>query len=134
MTNYKGRDFILKNGTWSGGTTVADCRTNTLRINHEMVDITNKSSAGYRTILEGAGTKSVTLTLSGNVTNDSGFETLQGYCNAGSINAHAMGWGDGDTLEGSFMASSFEVTGEHNGAQTFSITLESSGTWTFTAA
>lgn len=134
MTNYKGRDFVLKNGTWSGGTTVGDCKAHTLKVGHEMVDITNKSSAGFRTLLEGAGTKSISITLNGVVTNDAGYETLQGYCLAGSINAHAMGWADGDTLEGSFMATGIELGGEHNGEQTFSITLESSGSWTFTAA
>lgn len=134
MTNYKGRDFVLKNGTWSGGTTVADCRAHTLKIAHETVDITNKSSNGFRTLLEGAGTKSISVTLSGVVTNDSAFETLQGYCNAGSINAHALGWADSDTIEGSFMATGLEIGGEYNGEQTFSITLESSGSWTYTGA
>lgn len=134
MTNYKGRDFLLKIGTWSGGTAIADCRTHSLRINHELVDITNKSSNGYRTLLEGAGTKSVTVTFGGIMTNDAGFETFQGYANAGSINAMAMGWADADTLEGSFQVSSFEITGEHNGEQTFTATLESSGSWTFTGA
>lgn len=134
MTNYTGRAFVLKNGTWSGGTTVADCQAHSLKVGHELVEITNKSSSGYRTLLEGAGTKSISVTLSGIVTNDSGFETLQGYCFAGSINAHALGWADSDTLEASFLASSLELGAEHNGAQTFSITLESSGTYTFTGA
>lgn len=134
MTNYKGKDFLLKNGTWSGGTTIADCRTHSLRVNNEPVDITNKSSSNYRTLLEGAGVKSVTISFSGIVSNDSGFETFQGYAWANSINAHAMGWADGDTLEGSFQVTSFEITGEHNGEQAFSATLESSGAYTFSAA
>jgi len=134
MTNYKGRDFLLKNGTWSGGTTVADCRTHAVRLNNETVDITNKSSGGYRTLLEGAGTRSVQVTFGGVVSNDAGFEAFQGYAFANSINSHALGWGDGDTLEGSFQVTSYELTGEHNGEQTFTATLESSGSWTFTAA
>jgi TP901-1 family phage major tail protein len=134
MTNYKGRDFLLKTGTWSGGVAVAECRTHSLRVGHEMVDITNKSSSGYRTLLEGAGTKSITITLGGVMTNDSGFETFQGYAFAGSINAMAMGWADSDTLEASFLITQFEVTGEFNGEQQFTATLESSGTYTFTGA
>lgn len=134
MANYKGRDFVLKNGTWSGGTTIADCREHTLRINHEAVDTTNKSSNGFRTLLEGAGTKSLSITFGGVMTNDAGFETFQGYANAGSINAHAIGWADGDTIEGSFQVTSFEITGSFNNEQAFSATLESSGTWTFTPA
>lgn len=134
MTDYTGRAFLLKTGTWSGGVEVAECTENTLRIGHETVEITHKGSAGYRTLLEGAGTKSVTLSGSGIVSNVAGYETFQGYANAGSINAMAMGWADSDTLEGSFMITSFEVTGSHNSAQTFSFTAESSGAWTYTAA
>lgn len=134
MTNYAGRSFLLKNGTWSGGTSVGDCRTHSLRLNNEMVDITNKSSAGYRTLLASAGTQSIQITFGGVMTNDSGFETFQGYAFAGSINAHAMGWADGDTLEGNFQVTSYEITGEYNGEQTFTATLESSGSWTFTPA
>jgi predicted secreted protein len=134
MTNYKGRDFLLKNGTWSGGTTVGDCRTHSLKLSNQTVDITNKSSAGYQTLLAGAGTQAITITFSGVMTSDSGFETLQGYAFANSINAHAMGWADGDTLEGNFQISDFEVGGDHNGEQTFSCTMMSSGSWTFTPA
>ncbi len=134
MTNYKGRDFLLKNGTWSGGTTVGDCRAHSLKVAHETVDITNKSSSGFRTLLEGAGTKSISVSIAGIMTSDSGFETFQGYAFAGSINAHALCWADGDTLEASFLIADFEVTGEYNGAQEFTATLQSSGTYTFTGA
>jgi len=134
MTNYAGRAFVLKNGTWSGGVNVGDCKSHSLKLNNELVDITNKSSAGYRTLLAGAGTQSISISLNGVMTTDAGFETLQGYAMASSINAHAMQWADGDTLEGSFQVSNFEITGEFNGAQTFTCTLESSGSWTFTPA
>jgi TP901-1 family phage major tail protein len=134
MTNYKGRDFLLKLGTWSSGNTIAGGREHTLRYGHELVDVTNKGSNGYRTLLEGAGTKSVSVTFSGVIENDAYFETFQGYANAGSINAMALGWADGDKLEGSFMISTFEISGAHNNEQTFTATLESSGEWTYTGA
>jgi len=134
MTNYAGKNFLLKTGTWSGGTTVADCKTHSLKVNNEQVDITNKSSAGWRTLLANAGVQSVDITLGGVMTSDTGFETLQGYAFANSINALAMQWADGDTLEGNFAVSNFEITGEHNGAQQFTCTLQSSGQPTFTPA
>lgn len=134
MTDYKGRDFLLKTGTWSGGTVLADCRTHTLAFNHGTVDITNKSSNGYRTLLESAGTKSLTITFGGLVSNDASFETFQGYANAGGINTYSMGWGDGDTVEGAFQVTAFSIDGAHDGAQEFTATLESSGSWTLTPA
>ncbi|MCE9566369.1 MAG: phage tail protein [Planctomycetes bacterium] len=134
MTNYAGRSFLLKTGTWSGGTAIADCKTHSLKLNNEQVDITNKSSAGYRTLLSAAGTQSITITFGGVMTNDTGFETMQGYAFANSINAFAMQWADGDTLECSFAVSDFEVSGDHNSEQRFTVTLQSSGQWTFTPA
>ncbi len=134
MTDYNGRAFLLKTGTWSGGTEVAECTEHSLTVDHEEVDITHKGSNGFRTLLEGAGTKSITITGSGIVSNVAGFETFQGYCFAGSSNALAMGWADSDTLEGSFIVTNYQITGQHNGAQTFSFTAKSNGTYTFTAA
>src|SRR5262245_12000547 len=119
MTDYTGRAFIIKTGTWSGGTEVAECQENSLRVGVELVEITHKGSNAFRTLLEGAGTKAITLSGSGIVSNVAGYETFQGYAFAASANALAMGWADGDTLEASFIISSFELTGVHNGAQTF---------------
>jgi predicted secreted protein len=68
------------------------------------------------------------------MTNAASVETFQGYAFAGSINAMAMGWADSDTLEASFLITKFEITGEHNGEQYFTATLESSGTYTFAGA
>jgi TP901-1 family phage major tail protein len=135
MTNYKGRDFLLKLGTWSGGTTIADCRTHTLTVGNEQVEITNKSSNGFRTLLEGAGTKSLRVTFGGLVNDNAAFETFQGYAFANSINAMALGGiGDSDVIEGSFAVESFEITGEFNGEQSFTATLASSGSYVLTAA
>lgn len=134
MTNYAGNSFLLKIGTWSGGTAIADCRTHSLSRNNEQVDVTNKSSSNWRTLLAAAGTKSWDITFDGVMTNDSGFETLQGYMDANSINAFAMQWADGDTIEGNFAVSSFEVAAGTNAEQTFSCTLMSSGAVTLTGA
>lgn len=135
MTNYKGKDFLLKLGTWAGGNAIADCRTHTLKIGNEQVEITNKSSNSFRTLLEGAGTKSLGITFGGVVSNDTYFETFQGYAFANSINAMALGGiADSDVIEGSFAVSDFEITGEYNGEQTFTATLMSSGSYSLTAS
>ncbi|WP_020474567.1 phage tail tube protein, partial [Zavarzinella formosa] len=72
MTNYAGSAFLLKTGTWSGGTAIADCKTHSFKLNNEQVDITNKSSGGYRTLLAAAGTKSIEITFGGVMTSDTG--------------------------------------------------------------
>ncbi len=45
-----------------------------------------------------------------------------------------MFFDNGDTIEGLFQITNFELSGEYNGEQTFTCTLESSGAWTFSAA
>mgnify|MGYP004452872973 CR=1 FL=1 len=40
-------------------------------------------------------------------------------------------WG---TIEGPFQITSLEVSGAHDGEVTFSVSLESAGDWTWTAA
>jgi TP901-1 family phage major tail protein len=135
MTAYTGRSMTLKLGTWAAGTALAQVRTHTLTMDHEVVDITNKDSNGFRTILEGAGTKSIGITMDGIVDNAASYETLFSAANAGSISTYSIGgMGDGDVIEGSFHLSNFETSGAHNGEQTFSVTLNSSGAWTLTAA
>lgn len=135
MTAYTGRSMTLKAGTWAAGTVISQVRTHTFTIDNEIVDTTNKDSNGFRTILEGAGTKSLSISLDGIVDNSTVFETLQAAANAGSISTYAIGGiGDGDYWEGSFHLTSFEIGGTHNGEQTFSATLNSSGAWTYVPA
>ncbi len=134
MSAQKGISMLLRTGTVLSPTTVAGLKGTTLSLNNEMVDVTNKDSAGYRTLLAQAGTQSLTISANGTAESATGFETLQGYAFANSINTMNVIFGDGDTIEGSFQITKFEIAGEHNGAQTYSITLESSGAWTFTAA
>lgn len=134
MAAQKGLSMLLKLGTVASPTTVAGLKNTTLSLNNEMVDVTTKSSSGYRTLLAQAGVQSLTITANGTAESDSGFETLQGYAFANSINTMNMIFGDGDTIEGSFQVTKFEISGDYNGAQTFTITLESSAQWTFTAA
>lgn len=126
--------MLLRLGTVGSPTTVAGLKNTTLSLNNEMVDVTNKDSGGFRTLLQQAGTQAITITASGTAESAAGFETIQGYAFANSINTMNVIFGDGDTIEASFQITKFEIAGEYNGAQTFNITLESSGQWTFTPA
>jgi predicted secreted protein len=134
MAAYTGAAFLLKTGTWSGGVVVAACKTNTMTINGTFVDTSSKDSF-WRTGLAG-GLSSVTISGDGVVTDVAGYETFQGYALAApkTANPLAMGWADGDIAEGTFIITSFAITGELEGAQTFSFTAESVSAVTFTQA
>jgi TP901-1 family phage major tail protein len=134
MTAQKGLSMLLRLGTVASPTTVAGLRNTTLSINNEMVDVTNKDSAGWRALLQQAGVQSITITADGTAESATSFETLQGYAQVNTNNTMNMIYGDGDTIEGLFQITKFDVSGAYNKEQTFSITLESSGQPTFTNA
>lgn len=134
MAYQKGRLFLLKLGADGSGGTVAGLTENGFTINNEPVEVTNKDSGGWRTLLEGAGTQAVTISASGRASDGATYETLKGYAEANSINAFQLIGPDNDAVSGSFQITSFQEQGSHNDALTFSVTLESSGTITFTQA
>lgn len=132
MTYYAGKDLLLKTGTWSGGTAVAGFTTNTMTINNQVIDVTNKDSQ-FRQLIAG-GIKSLTISGSGVASNDTGWETFKGYAQAASSNALAMGSEDSDTVEASFIITNLTITGAVENGQTFDFTAESVGTVTYTNA
>ncbi len=134
MAAQKGRSFLLKQGTASGGTTLAGMRTTGMTINNEPVDITSKDSGAWRTYLEGAGTQSLSVTAEGVFTNAAVEHTVRGYAMANSINAFGLLFGDGAYIDGSWQVTSYQRAGAFNGEETYSVTLESSGQPTYTAA
>ena len=68
MTAQKGSAFLLKIG--DGGdpvayATVAGLRTTQMSINGDTVVVTHKQSGGWRELLSGAGTRSVSVSAAG---------------------------------------------------------------------
>lgn len=130
MAYYAGKDMLLKTGTWSGGTAVAGFTTNTMTINNQVIDASNKDSQ-FRQLIAG-GIRSLTISGSGVASDAAGWETFKSACQSGAVTAMAMGSEDSDTVEASFIVTSFSITGEYQGAQTFDFTAESVGTVTYT--
>ncbi len=134
MAAQKGRNFLLKQGTAAAGTTLAGLRVTSFTKNNESVDITNKDSAGWQTLLEGAGTMSCEIGAEGVFTNAAVEHTVRGYAMSDSINAFGLLFGDGDQLDGSWQISSYERAGAYNGEETYRLTLKSSGALVWTSA
>ena len=134
MARESGRNLLLKTGTGASAVTVAGVMSHTFTINNEIVDITDKDSSGYRTLLANAGIKSITVSGNGNATDEAGFATLRTASLGATIDAYTLCLeSGGDVITGNFQITSFEIAGDHNSQTTFSFTLESSGTYTFTA-
>ena len=67
-------------------------------------------------------------------TDSSAENTVRGFAFDGQIKTYQLAFGDGSTLDGYFLITSFEKAGEYNGEETYSITLESHNTVTWTNA
>lgn len=137
MAAQKGREFLLKIGDGGGPetfTTLGGFQSNSFVINNELVDITNKDSLGKRELLPGAGIQSMTASGSGVFKDDAAFNTAHTQAQNQTLVNWQIVVPDFGTYEGSFYVESLEYGGEHNGEQTYNITLQSSGAVTFTPA
>lgn len=131
MPAQKGRDLlVLKNAV-----AIAGLRETSVTADGSPVDITGKDDSGYRTLAEFSGMEALDLTASGVFKDD----TLRDISFAGTgtsklLTDITLEWGDGATLEGDFYLANYESAGNHDGEETYSVTLQSSGEWTYTSA
>ncbi|MDA5194950.1 phage tail protein [Govanella unica] len=137
MAAEKGRAFILKIGDGAMPelfTTIGGMRATSLSINNELVDVTNKSSGGWREILGGAGTRAIAVTGSGVFTNSAAEKIFQGKVMTAAVSNYEIAFESGDSFRGAFFAANLDFSGDHNGERTYSLRLDSAGVVSFTGA
>jgi TP901-1 family phage major tail protein len=132
MAKQKGRLFVLKLALDGTGGTVAGVKVAKMTLNNGLVDITNKDSGGWRELLESSGTQSIDIDIDGIVGDEATFKIFKGYSIAGTINPFQLFGQNADKLAGSFFIENYVETGEEQGAVTFTASLKSSGSTTFT--
>lgn len=141
MAAQKGSALLLKIGADSSAaaasdtyTTVGGLRSTSITLNQESVDITNKDSSNARELLADAGVESVSISGSGVFTDAASEGTLRTAFGGSDIPNFEVIIPDLGTYQGKFHIASLEYGGEYNGEVTYSVTLESSGSVSFTAA
>ena len=135
MAAQKGAALLLKiNTTSSTYVTIGGLRSTSITLNDEAVDVTNKDSSGNRTLLADGGVFSLSVSGSGVFTDSAAEEALRTAMNASTFKNFEIIIPDFGTYQGAFMVASLEYAGEFNGEVTYSVTLESSGAITYTAA
>ena len=142
MAAQKGSNFLLKENSTGTPATVGGMRSTSMSINGEMVDITTKDSNAFitsgndkaRDILQGGGIRSMSMSASGVFTDSSTENLVRGFAFDGSIQNYDLIFGDGSKVAGAFLITSYERAGEYNGEETYSLTLESHNTLTYTNA
>jgi TP901-1 family phage major tail protein len=130
MPAESGSAFLLKVGdgtptpTYS---TVAGLRTTQLSIAGELVTITNKDSGGWRELLSGAGTRSVSVAGSGVFTGSAAEARLKKNVLAGTLDDYQLSFESGETMQGRFLLTKLDYSGDFNGERAYTLALESSG-------
>ena len=130
MPAESGSAFLLKIGdgaTPPAFTTVAGLRTTMLSIAGELVTITNKDSGGWRELLSGAGTRSVSVAGSGVFTGSAAEARLKTNALAGAIDDYQLRFQSGETIQGRFLLAKLDYSGDFNGERSYTLALESSG-------
>jgi TP901-1 family phage major tail protein len=130
MTAQKGAAFLLKIGDGAAPPaydTVAGLRTTQMTINGDSVVVTNKGSGGWREILSGAGTRSVSVAASGIFLDSVAESRVRANALAGTLDAYELSFEDGAKMRGSFLVQRLDYAGDFNGERTYSLALESSG-------
>lgn len=130
MPAQNGSAFLLKisDGAPSPAyETVAGLRTTQLSINGDAVAITNKESAGWRDLLSGAGTRSVSVSAAGIFLGSSAESTIRSHALSGTIDDYELSFEDGEKLRGRFLVQRLDYSGDFNGERNYTLQLESSG-------
>ena len=130
MAVEKGSAFLLKVGDGASSpsfTTIAGLKTTTLSIAGETVVITNKGSGGWRELLSGAGTRSVSVAGQGVFTGSAAEARIKGNALSGVLDDYEISFEAGDRMRGRFLIAKLDYAGDYNGERNYTVALESSG-------
>jgi TP901-1 family phage major tail protein len=130
MTAQKGSAFLLKIGDGAqppAYQTVAGLRTTQMSINGDTVVVTHKEIGGWRELLSGAGTRSVSVSAAGIFLGSVAENAIRGHALAGTIDEYELSFEDGEKLRGRFLVQRLDYAGDFNGERNYTLQLESSG-------
>ena len=127
MSAATGRALIIKRNSVK----IAAVVSKTISINNEPIDITNDDDAGFRTLLEDSGTRSIDISVEG-VHKDDVMLTAAGAVAPVLIDDMDIVFPSGLTISGDFRMNNYEDSGESAGRVQFSATFQSTGAWTVT--
>lgn len=130
MVAEKGSAFLLKIGNGAiplEYTTIAGLRTTQMSINGDPVVITSKDSGGWRELLSGAGVRSVSVSGAGIFTGSDAEARMKDHALNGLIDAFELSFESGEKMQGEFLISRLDYSGDFNGERSYTMNLESSG-------
>jgi TP901-1 family phage major tail protein len=133
MAKYAGNDLVLMVESSPGSSTfntVGGASSHTMTLTNTDVDTTDKDSSRWGEA-SAYGRRSISFSFNGFVSDNANFELMHTAAKSDTNLRYQIAYGNSDTCTGNFHINSLEITGEAEGAQTFSISMTSSGTPTF---
>lgn len=130
MPAQSGSAFLLKisdGATPPAYQTVAGLRTTQMSINGDAVVVTHKGSGGWRDLLSGAGTRSVSVSAAGIFLGSNAESAVRAHALSGTIDDYELSFEDGERLRGRFLVQRLDYAGDFNGERSYTLQLESSG-------
>lgn len=130
MPAEKGSAFLLKVGDGTATpiySTVAGLRTTQMSVNGDAVVITNKGSGAWRELLSGAGVRSVSVSGAGVFTGSAAETRIKNNALSGRLDDYELSFESGEQLQGRFLVSRLDYSGDFNGERSYTLALESSG-------
>lgn len=130
MPAQSGAAFLLKisdGATPVAYQTIAGLRTTQMSINGDTVVVTHKQSGGWRDLMSGAGTRSVSVSAAGIFLGSAAEATVRAHALAGTLDNYELSFEDGEKLRGRFLVQRLDYAGDFNGERSYTLQLESSG-------
>lgn len=130
MPAQSGAAFLLKitdGANPASYQTIAGLRTTQLSINGDTVVVTHKQSGGWRDLLSGAGTRSVSVSAAGIFLGSAAENTVRARALDGTLDDYELSFEDGAKLRGRFLVQRLDYAGDFNGERSYTMQLESSG-------
>ncbi len=132
MSANGGAGLLLRPYVSGVPTTMAGLRTKSVKVNNDVVDVTNSDSAGrWQELLTGVAVKKLEVSGSGVLTGSSLDRTIVNAVLAGTptqMDIVVPGLG---TFSGVFVMTDYDTTTEHNKEIVYSVTIQSTGAITF---
>jgi TP901-1 family phage major tail protein len=130
MSAEKGSAFLLKVGNGAEPpvfSTVAGMRTTQMSVNGEAVNVTSKDSGAWRELLSGAGIRSVSVSGSGIFSGSAAESRLKSNALAGIVDDYELSFESGERMQGKFLVTRLDYSGDYNGERNYALSLESAG-------
>jgi TP901-1 family phage major tail protein len=130
MPAQSGAAFLLKitdGASPPAYQTIAGLRTTQMSINGDTVVVTHKQSGGWRDLLSGAGTRSVSVSAAGIFLGSTAENTVRTRALDGTLDDYELSFEDGAKLRGRFLVQRLDYAGDFNGERSYTLQLESSG-------